>query len=197
MPGLTTADAARALGVSQNAVRQRIRRGTLVATKVDGVWRIALDVETDHQGAQPSPGNHIAMTAAARRQVAAIRDEFVLPLVERIGELERDLGRVTAERDAEVRRRQATEAERDAAVAQTEELEGWVTSVVARDVPRPADGGYRAPPLKPPAAAPGARGAPLPPPKPFVPAVAAWRAPTTREVDLDAPVPWWKFWRRR
>ena len=36
----TVADVAHALGVTKNAVMNRIRRGTLTAKKVDGAWRI-------------------------------------------------------------------------------------------------------------------------------------------------------------
>src|SRR5215211_6368167 len=49
--GLTVAAAARALGTSKEAIRQRIRRGTLTATKVDGEWHIFLD----HQPVPPTP----------------------------------------------------------------------------------------------------------------------------------------------
>ena len=42
----------------------------------------------------------VAVSPAARAQLAAIRDEFVSPLVERIAALERELGRLEAERDA-------------------------------------------------------------------------------------------------
>jgi excisionase family DNA binding protein len=40
---------------------------------------------------------------------------------------------------------------------------------------------------------PGATGAGA---APFAPSVAAWRERTTRDVDLDAPAPWWRFWER-
>jgi hypothetical protein len=46
--GVSIADAARHLGISENAVRQRIKRGTLHAVKVDGVWRVTLEAVADH-----------------------------------------------------------------------------------------------------------------------------------------------------
>jgi len=48
--GLSIADAARRLGVSENAIRQRIKRETITAAKVDGVWQVFVgDHEPDHQ----------------------------------------------------------------------------------------------------------------------------------------------------
>ena len=48
---------------------------------------------------------------AARAQLAAIRDEFVAPLVDRIGSLERENGRLEAERDLAARERDELRAE--------------------------------------------------------------------------------------
>ena len=48
-PGVTIAEAARALGISREAIRQRLRRGTLPATKVNGQWYIHLDQATHHE----------------------------------------------------------------------------------------------------------------------------------------------------
>lgn len=41
-----------------------------------------------------------AISPAASAQLAAIRDEWLRPLVDQVAELSKDLGRVTAERDA-------------------------------------------------------------------------------------------------
>lgn len=41
--GLTVAEAAEVLGISRDAVRKRIARGTLQATKQDGEWTVNLD----------------------------------------------------------------------------------------------------------------------------------------------------------
>ena len=48
--GIPVAQAAQALGLSPNAVRKRIRRGSLSAYKVDGQWFIVLPVA--HEAAQ-------------------------------------------------------------------------------------------------------------------------------------------------
>ena len=137
--GLTIAAAADRLGVSENAVRQRIKRGTIDAAKVDGVWRVALpDPEDDQQDGyqgrpsgdpladQEATGRSVVIPEAARAQLAAIRDEFVSPLVATIGALERELGRREAERDQATRERDELQAElaslRDAAVARSEAL---------------------------------------------------------------------------
>ena len=125
---LTIARAAQRLGVSENAVRQRIKRGTIAAAKVDGVWRVTLpepgfdqeaDLSADHQGnreadryADQEATTRVPMVSdAARAQLAAIRDEFVAPLVDRIGSLERENGRLEAERDQAARERDALRVE--------------------------------------------------------------------------------------
>jgi uncharacterized small protein (DUF1192 family) len=120
--GVTIAEASRRLGVSENAVRQRIKRGTVAAWKVDGVWRIMIagdgaesDHEADYQrdqqadqerrlsGDQP-PTNTPAVSLAARAQLSAIVEEMLAPLVAqheaRTAELAKEVGRLEAERDA-------------------------------------------------------------------------------------------------
>src|SRR4051794_34636658 len=91
--GLTIAEAARVLGVSENAVRQRIKRESVTARKVENVWRIWLpdhqrsrssDHETgyqattsaDHQADQ-EPTRRITVTPAALSQLDAIRDQWL------------------------------------------------------------------------------------------------------------------------
>ena len=54
-PGATIAQAALALGVSREAIRQRLRRGTLPATKVNGQWFIHLDQLNRPGTAEPTP----------------------------------------------------------------------------------------------------------------------------------------------
>ena len=41
--GLSVGDAARQLGVTPDAVRAKLHRGTLLGSKVDGTWRVFLD----------------------------------------------------------------------------------------------------------------------------------------------------------
>jgi hypothetical protein len=106
--GLPIAEAARWLGVSENAVRQRIKRGTVDACKVDGIWHVQVATagvehrpsgdhepagRSDHQGDhhtghqdRPS-GDHQgdrpvgAVSMAARAQLGAIVEEMIAPLV--------------------------------------------------------------------------------------------------------------------
>ena len=111
---LTIAETAHRLGVSENAIRQRIKRHTLLAVKVNGIWRVTLpDQETDHQATtstdyytdqQPDhegdqEATTTAVSSAARSQLEAIRDEWLRPIMERNEELARQLGRVEQERD--------------------------------------------------------------------------------------------------
>ena len=51
---VTIAEAAARLGISENAVRQRVKRGTIAATKVAGRWRIDIDQPTDQTADQPT-----------------------------------------------------------------------------------------------------------------------------------------------
>src|SRR3712207_6246377 len=53
--GLTVAVAAQVLVTSKEAIRQRIRRGPLRATKADGEWRISLDHESTPTPLPPRP----------------------------------------------------------------------------------------------------------------------------------------------
>jgi len=113
--GLSIAEAADHLGISENAVRQRIKRGTLPAAKVDGIWSVTIidhaadrpptsgrDHEAGYQNRPPGgyePTSIPAVSPAARAQLAAIRDEFVQPLVEQIAAQAEQIGRLSAEVD--------------------------------------------------------------------------------------------------
>ena len=109
-------------------------------------------------------------------QFAAFVGPVTAPLLARIEALARE-----AERQRQ--RAAAAEAERDAALGRLADLEAWFAAAGA-------EGGGPATPRN----APGTAG-PVPP---FVPSVAAWRARTTRAVDLDEPGrPRWRFWGRR
>jgi len=162
----TVAHAAEILGISQGAVRKRIERGQLNGRKVDGQWRIFLDAsdttdatrqeashatepETttttpDSSRDQAQTGHDTARTsvvsATAQAQLDAFRDAILRPHLERIEELAKDVGRLTAERDAIGRERDrldshlrtdrvltdyvvtALEAERDAALKSADRL---------------------------------------------------------------------------
>jgi len=53
----TMREAGDLLGLTANAIRQRIRRGSLTALKVDGIWRVDVTAPVGDQGtAGPQPG---------------------------------------------------------------------------------------------------------------------------------------------
>jgi len=122
---LTVADAAQLLGISPGAVRKRIERGQLAGRKVSGQWRVTVGAtdateydatdatrpDTTQRNATAGLPPPVAVSDAARAQLAAIRDEWVAPLVDRIGALERENGRLEAERDQAARERDDLRAE--------------------------------------------------------------------------------------
>ena len=106
------ATAAAALGISAGAIRKRLERGHLAGHKHGGQWRVLLSSldrasatrrdatghgATGHDATEATGST--AVSSAARSQLEAIRDEWLTPLVTRIEELSRDLGRVEQERD--------------------------------------------------------------------------------------------------
>ncbi len=137
--GVPIAEAAARLGVGVELLRKRAQRGTIPAYKVDGKWFV--DLDTDQDGVQDIPpaeaeivsscpgqpvqdapsragqraevGPTRAVSPAARSQFEAVRDEWLVPLVERIGALEREVGRLAAERAAVAAERDRLRAERD------------------------------------------------------------------------------------
>ena len=120
--GVPIGQAADRLGISENAVRQRIKRGTLAATKVDGIWRVVVptgrdheadqeaDYQTDYETDQSATTSPPSMSPAAVGQLAAITEQWLQPLISQIRELERDVGRLTAERDQARRERDESRA---------------------------------------------------------------------------------------
>ena len=94
--------------------------GKPVSNMAGHVGNPATSAETVAGNVADSAAATALVSDAARLQLATIRDEWLAPLVERIGELERENGRLeatTAAKDemiAELRRRvEAAEAERD------------------------------------------------------------------------------------
>ena len=126
------AEAARLLGLTAGAVRKRLERGQLAGHKVAGRWQVVLGVpanatnatsigHTDATGAtrhdrhdttdatdatRPAAG----VSPAAISQLAAIRDEWLAPLVTTIQEQAETIGRLQAERDIAVERASVAEA---------------------------------------------------------------------------------------
>ncbi len=62
----------------------------------------------------------ITSIVTAREQLEAIRDEWLAPLVERIGELEREAGRLTAQRNQAFQERDKLQARLSIMEAQQE-----------------------------------------------------------------------------
>ena len=122
--GLTISQAARLLGVSENAIRQRLKRQSLPAAKVEGVWRIWLpdqegrpgadhqpDQRPDQEGDQGATTSPVAVSPAAVAQLVAIRDQWLQPLVAQIREQAELIGQLRAERDQAAQERDDLRAE--------------------------------------------------------------------------------------
>jgi excisionase family DNA binding protein len=133
---VTTEDAARLAGVSVRTVRRWIQHGHLTAVESDRGKLVSPadipDARTragrghGHGHIRPPNGHdrgHDNMTAdtdtamtapalsSATAQMEAIRDQWLMPLVDRIGALERENGRLENERDQVTRERDALRAE--------------------------------------------------------------------------------------
>ena len=133
---VTTEDAARMAGVSVRTVRRWMQHGHLPAIETDrGKLVSPADLpEARKRAGRGHDRGHVqhphghdrghdnmatdtdtAMTApalpSATAQMQAIRDEWLMPLVDRIGELERENGRLETERDQAMRERDALRAQ--------------------------------------------------------------------------------------
>ena len=63
MEGLTVAMAAERFGITPDAVLKRIKRGKLVAQRVDGRWRIYLDA------IEPGPDSYLDSPRSDKKSV--------------------------------------------------------------------------------------------------------------------------------
>jgi len=124
---VTTAEAARLAGVSARTIRRWIQQGWL--SSIDGPngqqvfpgdladaaqrARQGRGHDRDHRHATPVMGAATDTDTAitARGQLDAIMREWLAPLVDRIGTLERENGRLEAEREELRRRAEAAEVE--------------------------------------------------------------------------------------
>ena len=147
--GVPIAEAAERLGLGVELLRKRAQRGTLPAYKLDGKWFVVLDNGRDDPPAangpvldtpsRPGPDTSAppppssAVSPAARSQLEAIRDEWLLPLVERAGALEREVGRLQAERDAAEQRRAELAAELEAERRHWQRVEELAVAVERRE----------------------------------------------------------------
>jgi hypothetical protein len=128
---VSVADAAAALGISEGAVRKRIERGQLAGRKVHGQWRVVLNATdvtrrdatdtTRHDEAPP-----VAVSPAATAQLAAIRDEWLQPLVEQLKGQAEEIGRLEERLITTLRERDALKAENDALRAAHDQRSGAV-----------------------------------------------------------------------
>lgn len=161
----TVPQVARLLGISERAVRKRIDTGTLAAERDGRRWLVCLvaEPEPEPRGTTPEPNpepngtdaepieaDYRPVPGAARAQLEAIRDEWLLPLVDRMAALEREAGMLTAERDAARHRAETAEAERDALTARLVALEAAgrataadATNEAAAPAETPQQGGKR------------------------------------------------------
>jgi excisionase family DNA binding protein len=113
---LTVDEAADLLGITPQAVRKRIKAGTLPARRDGRAWRVFLERATNETDARetakhrPQPETKPVAQPQAQ-QLAALVEPFTAPLVERIEELARENGRLQAERDAAVKASEALREE--------------------------------------------------------------------------------------
>ncbi len=71
------------LGLSRDAIRKRIQRGTLISEKRDGRWFIQVDSDQDIAGQRPDVGqdanqdsDQAALVASLNDQIAFLREEL-------------------------------------------------------------------------------------------------------------------------
>ena len=87
-PGVSITEAARALGVTREAIRQRIRRGRIHAAKIDGQWYVELDcprISTGHMlgvdsapvppNTQPDSVPYSTFVTQLQGEIAFLREE--------------------------------------------------------------------------------------------------------------------------
>jgi excisionase family DNA binding protein len=166
---LTVPDAAVLLGISEQAVRKRIAKGTLAATRQGRAWRVILDgpapAEATATGAtattQPRPQPDIATgaTSAPRpttdaERFAALAAPFVAPWVERVEALAREAEARRQEAAVLAARLEQAEAERDRLRDEVERLRSGsagdapVTHLQARSATEPHREGIDATPAR-------------------------------------------------
>ncbi len=130
---LSVKDAAAYFGITERAIRKRIHVGTLMGEHIDGQWKVWPHAQPQ-RGTGPEPEQFPRSTEQRNSsggtdgaaQVAVVIQQMQAPLIERIGALERELGRTQEQRDraaqeaAELRRR-VEHAERQLAEARAPE----------------------------------------------------------------------------
>ena len=103
-PPLTLDEAALELGITVNAVRQRIKRGTLIGIKTDAGWLVATNQESGADRPTTRPTNHTSSVTDHQPTID------LAPLVSHIATLEDQVQRLTeASTMWQIRARQAEE----------------------------------------------------------------------------------------
>ncbi len=75
--GMSVKEAAIALGISQNAIRKRIERGTLASSQVGGRWVVYLEEDNgDQPGDYNGDPEATQIVQLLREEVAFLRDEL-------------------------------------------------------------------------------------------------------------------------
>lgn len=114
---VSVSDASELLGISTSGVRKRINRGSLPARKIDGQWKVVLDEEQIAKASAEQSAN----LAATRQQLGVIRDEWLQPLILRIGNQAEQIGRLEE-------RIRHLERERNELIAERNELRSLLES---------------------------------------------------------------------
>ncbi len=113
--------------VSMGEVEQLAR---MVGKPVGNTASPADNPATSAEEVAESLAESALVSDAARRQLATIRDEWLAPLIARMGELERENGRLQAERDDLRRRAEVAEAE----VSRRREEEAGAAALLRRRI---------------------------------------------------------------
>lgn len=119
---VSVSDASELLGITTSGVRKRINRGSLSARKINGQWQVVLDEE---QLAKASTDGTMNL-AAARQQLEIIRDEWLQPLILRIGNQAEQIGRLEE-------RIRHMERERNELIAERNELRTLLASQAGQE----------------------------------------------------------------
>jgi len=118
---LSVDDAAHIIGITPQAVRKRIAKGTLPAYREGRAWRVVLEpgppatdeTATSQPRAQPSANPVAQPVHRQTAQLAALVEPFTTPLVARIEALSREAERERGRADAAERERDRLRAENE------------------------------------------------------------------------------------
>lgn len=95
--GYPVSEAAEMMGITPGALRKRIQRRTVDATKVDGQWYVYVEENIGEKPQQEETFTEDVALVLAQQQMEVFRETFVTPLVEAIRELEHENGRLESD----------------------------------------------------------------------------------------------------